>query len=157
MIKPTFYDESYSFTVMIAFFCIPDKLKHWNQAYLVCVVCLVFLFSFLVSQKNCKFCPSDSLFQKLKYTYSRASYSQNTVSQVRLEPWKFVQIFQIYFWIMLWTIKQIMVHCLNVCLVDSSKTISETWVSRQRLEDIYKKVLLTDLEYALDKKVEQEL
>jgi protein SMG7 len=41
--------------------------------------------------------------------------------------------------------------------IDTSKTISETWVMRQKLEDVYKKILLTDLEYALDKKVEQEL
>jgi protein SMG7 len=41
--------------------------------------------------------------------------------------------------------------------VDSAKGISETWVARQRLEDLYKKLLLMDLEYALDKKVEQEL
>ena len=42
-------------------------------------------------------------------------------------------------------------------LTDSSKTTSETWVTRQKLEDLYKKLLLIDLEYALDKKVEQEL
>ena len=45
---------------------------------------------------------------------------------------------------------------VNVVL-DSSKTISETWGVRQKLEDTYKKILLIDLEYALDKKVEQEL
>ncbi|WAR30706.1 SMG7-like protein [Mya arenaria] len=48
-------------------------------------------------------------------------------------------------------------EALKSSVSDSSKTISETWSSRQRLEDIYKKVLLSDLEYALDKKVEQEL
>lgn len=30
-------------------------------------------------------------------------------------------------------------------------------IDRQRLEDLYKKLLLMDLEYALDKKVEQDL
>lgn len=42
-------------------------------------------------------------------------------------------------------------------ITDSSKGVSETWVVRQRLEDLYKKLLLMDLEYALDKKVEQDL
>ncbi|XP_067662602.1 nonsense-mediated mRNA decay factor SMG7-like isoform X2 [Haliotis asinina] len=46
---------------------------------------------------------------------------------------------------------------LKVTLSESGKTISELWVSRQRLEDLYKKLLLLDLEYALDKKVEQDL
>ena len=40
---------------------------------------------------------------------------------------------------------------------DTSKAVSETSVVRQRLEDLYKKLLLLDLEYALDKKVEQDL
>ncbi|PFX33294.1 protein SMG7-like [Stylophora pistillata] len=34
---------------------------------------------------------------------------------------------------------------------------SEGWQSRQRLQDLYKSILLTDLESALDKKVEQDL
>ncbi|KAL8567088.1 hypothetical protein ACOMHN_027515 [Nucella lapillus] len=33
----------------------------------------------------------------------------------------------------------------------------DTWVTRQKLEDVYKRLLLMDLEYALDKKVEQDL
>ena len=33
----------------------------------------------------------------------------------------------------------------------------DAWVTRQKLEDTYKKLLLMDLEYALDKKVEQDL
>ncbi|XP_053380240.1 nonsense-mediated mRNA decay factor SMG7-like [Mercenaria mercenaria] len=48
-------------------------------------------------------------------------------------------------------------EALKASVSDTSKTISETWVMRQKLEDVYKKILLTDLEYALDKKVEQEL
>lgn len=48
-------------------------------------------------------------------------------------------------------------EALKASVSDSSKTISETWVTRQKLEDVYRKILLTDLEYALDKKVEQEL
>lgn len=46
---------------------------------------------------------------------------------------------------------------LKASITDSSKGVSETWVVRQRLEDLYKKLLLMDLEYALDKKVEQDL
>ncbi|XP_061183919.1 uncharacterized protein LOC133192081 [Saccostrea echinata] len=46
---------------------------------------------------------------------------------------------------------------LKASISDSSKCVSETWVVRQRLEDLYKKLLLMDLEYALDKKVEQDL
>lgn len=49
----------------------------------------------------------------------------------------------------------LLIHIVH--FVDSAKGISETWVARQRLEDLYKKLLLMDLEYALDKKVEQEL
>lgn len=48
-------------------------------------------------------------------------------------------------------------EALKASITDSAKGISETWVARQRLEDLYKKLLLMDLEYALDKKVEQEL
>ena len=43
------------------------------------------------------------------------------------------------------------------CFTDPSKNVSEVWVSRQKLEDLYKKLLIMDLEYALDKKVEQDL
>ncbi|XP_041369833.1 protein SMG7-like [Gigantopelta aegis] len=46
---------------------------------------------------------------------------------------------------------------LKATISDSGKNISELWVTRQRLEDLYKKILLMDLEYALDKKVEQDL
>ncbi|KAL5011982.1 hypothetical protein ScPMuIL_010533 [Solemya velum] len=46
---------------------------------------------------------------------------------------------------------------LKANVSDSTKNVSETWVTRQKLEDLYKKLLLMDLEYALDKKVEQEL
>ncbi|XP_060079068.1 nonsense-mediated mRNA decay factor SMG7-like [Ylistrum balloti] len=48
-------------------------------------------------------------------------------------------------------------EALKASVSDSNKGISETWVARQRLEDLYKKLLLMDLEYALDKKVEQDL
>lgn len=46
---------------------------------------------------------------------------------------------------------------LKATITDSGKSISELWVTRQRLEDLYKRLLLMDLEYALDKKVEQDL
>ncbi|KAH9496597.1 Protein smg7, partial [Bulinus truncatus] len=42
-------------------------------------------------------------------------------------------------------------------MTESGKAFSDLWVVRQKLEDLYKKMLLLDLEYALDKKVEQEL
>ncbi|KAL3871786.1 hypothetical protein ACJMK2_039762 [Sinanodonta woodiana] len=48
-------------------------------------------------------------------------------------------------------------EALKASVSDTCKTISETWVARQKLEDLYKKVLLIDLEYALDKKAEQDL
>lgn len=41
--------------------------------------------------------------------------------------------------------------------VDDFTVGSEGWQSRQRLQDLYKSILLTDLESALDKKVEQDL
>ena len=41
--------------------------------------------------------------------------------------------------------------------VDTSKSANEVWMSRQALQDIYQKLLVMDLEYALDKKVEQDL
>lgn len=37
------------------------------------------------------------------------------------------------------------------------KGVCDLWVTRQKLEDVYKRLLLMDLEYALDKKVEQDL
>lgn len=40
---------------------------------------------------------------------------------------------------------------------DSKLGAAEVWTSRQALQDVYQKMLVTDLEYALDKKVEQDL
>ena len=40
---------------------------------------------------------------------------------------------------------------------EAGKGVSDLWVTRQKLEDVYKRLLLMDLEYALDKKVEQDL
>ncbi|KAK7944419.1 hypothetical protein WMY93_000147 [Mugilogobius chulae] len=42
-------------------------------------------------------------------------------------------------------------------LRDSKLGMAEVWTSRQALQDVYQKMLVTDLEYALDKKVEQDL
>lgn len=47
------------------------------------------------------------------------------------------------------------VHFLSVS--DSKLGAAEVWTSRQALQDLYQKMLVTDLEYALDKKVEQDL
>lgn len=44
-----------------------------------------------------------------------------------------------------------------LCFVDSKLGAAEVWTSRQALQDLYQKMLVTDLEYALDKKVEQDL
>lgn len=44
-----------------------------------------------------------------------------------------------------------------LCFVDSNLGAAEVWTSRQALQDLYQKMLVTDLEYALDKKVEQDL
>lgn len=44
----------------------------------------------------------------------------------------------------------------GLCL-DSKLGAAEVWTSRQALQDLYQKMLVTDLEYALDKKVEQDL
>jgi len=41
--------------------------------------------------------------------------------------------------------------------LDTSRGTNEAWVSRQRLQNAYQKLLVMDLEFALDKKVEQEL
>ena len=40
---------------------------------------------------------------------------------------------------------------------EGGKGVADLWVTRQKLEDVYKRLLLIDLEYALDKKVEQDL
>lgn len=47
----------------------------------------------------------------------------------------------------------------HMCLhgADSKLAAAEAWTSRQALQDLYQKMLVTDLEYALDKKVEQDL
>ena len=47
--------------------------------------------------------------------------------------------------------------CLNACASDTSRAANEAWVSRQNLQDLYQRLLVMDLEYALDKKVEQDL
>ena len=44
-----------------------------------------------------------------------------------------------------------------MCVSDSQLGTAEVWTSRQTLQDLYQKMLVTDLEYALDKKVEQDL
>uniref|UniRef100_A0A8C7Z485 Nonsense-mediated mRNA decay factor n=1 Tax=Oryzias sinensis TaxID=183150 RepID=A0A8C7Z485_9TELE len=47
---------------------------------------------------------------------------------------------------------------VSVCVCSDSKLgATEVWTSRQALQDLYQKMLVTDLEYALDKKVEQDL
>lgn len=51
----------------------------------------------------------------------------------------------------------IQVHLFPLCLLDSNLGAAEVWTSRQALQDLYQKMLVTDLEYALDKKVEQDL
>ncbi|RUS91468.1 hypothetical protein EGW08_000792 [Elysia chlorotica] len=48
-------------------------------------------------------------------------------------------------------------NAVKETMTGSEKSISELWVSRQKLEDLYKRLLVLDLEYALDKKVEQDL
>uniref|UniRef100_A0A672PZM0 Nonsense-mediated mRNA decay factor n=1 Tax=Sinocyclocheilus grahami TaxID=75366 RepID=A0A672PZM0_SINGR len=45
----------------------------------------------------------------------------------------------------------------SLCHADSKLGAAEVWTSRQALQDLYQKMLVTDLEYALDKKVEQDL
>uniref|UniRef100_A0A674BMB8 Nonsense-mediated mRNA decay factor n=1 Tax=Salmo trutta TaxID=8032 RepID=A0A674BMB8_SALTR len=51
-----------------------------------------------------------------------------------------------------------MLCLLKINTVDYSKLgAAEVWTSRQALQDLYQKMLVTDLEYALDKKVEQDL
>ncbi|XP_053325825.1 nonsense-mediated mRNA decay factor SMG7 isoform X3 [Spea bombifrons] len=46
---------------------------------------------------------------------------------------------------------------LKAEMTDSKPGTAEVWTSRQALQDLYQKMLVTDLEYALDKKVEQDL
>ncbi|XP_075792897.1 nonsense-mediated mRNA decay factor SMG7 isoform X3 [Pelodiscus sinensis] len=46
---------------------------------------------------------------------------------------------------------------LKTDMTDSKLGPAEVWTSRQALQDLYQKMLVTDLEYALDKKVEQDL
>ncbi|KAK2159240.1 hypothetical protein LSH36_156g11043 [Paralvinella palmiformis] len=48
-------------------------------------------------------------------------------------------------------------EALKAAVQDVSKGANEAWVSRQNLQDLYQKLLVLDLEYALDKKVEQDL
>uniref|UniRef100_A0A671PGL9 Nonsense-mediated mRNA decay factor n=1 Tax=Sinocyclocheilus anshuiensis TaxID=1608454 RepID=A0A671PGL9_9TELE len=45
----------------------------------------------------------------------------------------------------------------SLCHAESKLGAAEVWTSRQALQDLYQKMLVTDLEYALDKKVEQDL
>uniref|UniRef100_A0A668A647 Nonsense-mediated mRNA decay factor n=1 Tax=Myripristis murdjan TaxID=586833 RepID=A0A668A647_9TELE len=49
------------------------------------------------------------------------------------------------------------VDLFPLCRPDSKLGAAEVWTSRQALQDLYQKMLVTDLEYALDKKVEQDL
>ncbi|NWI63522.1 SMG7 protein, partial [Todus mexicanus] len=49
------------------------------------------------------------------------------------------------------------VFVFSSCCSDSKLGPAEVWTSRQALQDLYQKMLVTDLEYALDKKVEQDL
>lgn len=46
---------------------------------------------------------------------------------------------------------------LKADMTESKPGTAEAWTSRQALQDLYQKMLVTDLEYALDKKVEQDL
>ncbi|XP_072298017.1 nonsense-mediated mRNA decay factor SMG7 isoform X2 [Eucyclogobius newberryi] len=48
-------------------------------------------------------------------------------------------------------------EALKADMTDSKLGMAEVWTSRQALQDVYQKMLVTDLEYALDKKVEQDL
>uniref|UniRef100_A0A4W5QQV8 Nonsense-mediated mRNA decay factor n=1 Tax=Hucho hucho TaxID=62062 RepID=A0A4W5QQV8_9TELE len=53
--------------------------------------------------------------------------------------------------------KDIGVPIMSSFPLDSKLGAAEVWTSRQALQDLYQKMLVTDLEYALDKKVEQDL
>uniref|UniRef100_A0A8C5JX60 SMG7 nonsense mediated mRNA decay factor n=1 Tax=Jaculus jaculus TaxID=51337 RepID=A0A8C5JX60_JACJA len=46
---------------------------------------------------------------------------------------------------------------LKADMTDSKLGPAEVWTSRQALQDLYQKMLVTELEYALDKKVEHDL
>ncbi|XP_048845499.1 nonsense-mediated mRNA decay factor SMG7 isoform X1 [Brienomyrus brachyistius] len=48
-------------------------------------------------------------------------------------------------------------EALKADMTDSKLGPADIWTSRQALQDVYQKMLVTDLEYALDKKVEQDL
>nr|XP_046177150.1 protein SMG7-like isoform X4 [Oncorhynchus gorbuscha] len=48
-------------------------------------------------------------------------------------------------------------EALKADMTDSKLGAADVWTSRQALQDLYQKMLVTDLEYALDKKVEQDL
>uniref|UniRef100_A0A1A7XKD6 Nonsense-mediated mRNA decay factor n=1 Tax=Iconisemion striatum TaxID=60296 RepID=A0A1A7XKD6_9TELE len=48
-------------------------------------------------------------------------------------------------------------EALKADMTDSKLGAAEVWTSRQALQDLYQEMLVTDLEYALDKKVEQDL
>uniref|UniRef100_A0A8C7SVA2 Nonsense-mediated mRNA decay factor n=1 Tax=Oncorhynchus mykiss TaxID=8022 RepID=A0A8C7SVA2_ONCMY len=48
-------------------------------------------------------------------------------------------------------------EALKADMTDFKLGAAEVWTSRQVLQDLYQKMLVTDLEYALDKKVEQDL
>ncbi|KAJ3594796.1 hypothetical protein NHX12_004102 [Muraenolepis orangiensis] len=48
-------------------------------------------------------------------------------------------------------------EALKADMTDCKLGPAEVWTSRQALQDVYQKMLVTDLEYALDKKVEQDL
>uniref|UniRef100_A0A1A8NH79 Nonsense-mediated mRNA decay factor n=1 Tax=Nothobranchius pienaari TaxID=704102 RepID=A0A1A8NH79_9TELE len=48
-------------------------------------------------------------------------------------------------------------EALKADMTDSKLEAAEVWTSRQALQDLYQEMLVTDLEYALDKKVEQDL
>uniref|UniRef100_A0A669B4R3 Nonsense-mediated mRNA decay factor n=1 Tax=Oreochromis niloticus TaxID=8128 RepID=A0A669B4R3_ORENI len=58
-------------------------------------------------------------------------------------------------------VNQVSLHdfiCFQFLVHTHSKLgAAEVWTSRQALQDLYQKMLVTDLEYALDKKVEQDL
>lgn len=41
--------------------------------------------------------------------------------------------------------------------IDPTKSSNELWINRQSLQDIYQSLLIADLEFSLDKKVEQDL
>ncbi|XP_071347198.1 nonsense-mediated mRNA decay factor SMG7 isoform X6 [Trachinotus anak] len=56
-----------------------------------------------------------------------------------------------------WSCRHIQAEALKADMTDSKLGAAEVWTSRQALQDLYQKMLVTDLEYALDKKVEQDL